>query len=107
MPPNFPEADALSFLLVPHSSQHLAAVVLRESGTPVSVRSVDGWKAGRSLPRVELLDALAVATGVPIREIREAYTRSRVARRALRRARKKPSPPAPKRRSDSRLARAS
>ena len=77
------ETDALGYMLVPFSSSFLATIISRQTGTRVSMRSVEGWKSGRCLPRVELLEALASALDIPVREVRDAYTRSKVARRSM------------------------
>jgi hypothetical protein len=82
------DEDALAFLLLPYADGHVSRVLRDHGGFAVSPRTVENWKAGRCLPHVELLEGLAVATDLPIREIRTAYSRARFARRRATMARK-------------------
>jgi transcriptional regulator with XRE-family HTH domain len=88
MPNQHDDADAMAYLLLPWPDVQIVRAIEKHAGTVLSVRTVEGWKGGRSLPRVELLEAIAKAIDIPVREVRDAYSRAKFTRRKVTAARK-------------------
>jgi transcriptional regulator with XRE-family HTH domain len=82
------DPDAFAVMLISYQSADIVEGIRRACKLDVSTRTVEGWRNGRNLPLIAVLPGIAHGTGLPIADVRLAYSRSALSRKAARAQRK-------------------